>query len=112
MHKRSFKQTEISFLLKEVTVRKKVVVVLVFLVVFICGSFVFPSPFLHSASAEAMLQPRSVGGLPPLLSVSRLQGKDVKNRTLHMSIGLALRNQDQLSALLQSLYNPSSPNYH
>jgi kumamolisin len=29
-----------------------------------------------------------------------------------MSIGLALRNQDQLSALLQGLYDPSSPNYH
>ena len=92
--------------------RKKVVVFLVLLVVFISGSFIFPNPFLHSASAEAMLQPRGAGGLPPLLSVSKLQGADVKTRTLHMSIGLALRNQDQLSALLQSLYNPSSPNYH
>jgi len=93
-------------------VRKKVVVFLVLLVVFICGSFVVPGPFLHSARAEAMLQPGSVGGLPPLLSVSRLQSRDVRNQTLHMSIGLALRNQDQLSALLQSLYNPSSPDYH
>jgi len=93
-------------------VRKKVVVFLVFLVVFICASFVFPGPFLHAASAEAMLQPESVGGLPPLLSVSKLQSRDVKNQTLHMSIGLALTNQDQLSAFLQSLYNPSSPNYH
>ncbi|MGZ3647000.1 MAG: S53 family peptidase [Ktedonobacteraceae bacterium] len=92
--------------------RKKVFVCLVFLVVFICASFVLPGPFLHSASAEAMLQSESVGGLPPLLSVSKLQSTDVTNRTLHMSIGLALRNQDQLSALLQSLYNPSSPNYH
>jgi kumamolisin len=29
-----------------------------------------------------------------------------------MSIGLALRNQGQLSALLQGLYDPSSPNHH
>ena len=92
--------------------RKKVVVLVVLLVVFISGSFIFPNPFLHSASAEAMQKPGVVGGLPPLLSVSRLQRADVKTRTLHMSIGLALRNQDQLSALLQSLYNPSSPNYH
>ena len=60
--------------------RKKVFVCLVFLVVFICGSFVLPGPFLHSASAEAMLQPESVGGLPPLLSVSKLQSTDVTNR--------------------------------
>src|SRR5439155_26011112 len=50
--------------------------------------------------------------LPPLLSRTILQGADIKPLTLHMSIGLALRNQDQLSALLQGLYNPSSPNYH
>jgi len=93
-------------------VRKKVVVFLVLLVVFISGSFIFSNRFLYLASAEAMLQPRDVGSLPPLLSVSKLQGADISTRTLHMSIGLALRNQDQLSALLQSLYNPSSPNYH
>jgi subtilase family serine protease len=29
-----------------------------------------------------------------------------------MSLGLSLRNQDQLSALLSGLYDPSSPNYH
>ena len=29
-----------------------------------------------------------------------------------MSIGLALRNQNQLGAFLQNLYNPSSPNFH
>jgi subtilase family serine protease len=93
-------------------VRKKVVVFLVLLVVFISGSFIFPNRFLHSARAEAMRQPGDVGSLPRLLSVSKLQGSDLKTRTLHMSIGLALRNQDRFSALLQSLYDPSSPNYH
>jgi kumamolisin len=93
-------------------VRKKLVVFLAVLVVLLIGGFIFPSRFLHSAQAEARLQPMDVGGLPPLLSVSRLQGVDSSNRTLHMSIGLALRNQAQLSALLQSLYDPSSPNYH
>jgi len=93
-------------------VRKKVVVFLVLVVVFICGSIIFPNQFLQSAHAEAMLQPKNVGSLPPLLRVSKLQGADITTRTLHMSIGLALRNHDQLSALLQSLYNPSSSNYH
>ena len=92
--------------------RNKVVVFLVLVVVLISGSFIFPNRFLHSASAKVWHQPGNVGSLPPLLSVSKLQGADLSTRTLHMSIGLALRNQDQLSALLQSLYNPSSPNYH
>ncbi|HEX6110291.1 MAG TPA: S53 family peptidase [Ktedonobacteraceae bacterium] len=92
--------------------RKKVVVFLVLVVVFISGSFIFPSRFLHSASAKALFQSEGVGSLPPLLSVSKLQGADLSTRTLHLSIGLALRNQDQLRASLQSLYNPSSPNYH
>jgi kumamolisin len=93
-------------------VRKKVVVFLVVLVVLLIGSFIFPSRYLRSANAEAALRPMDVGSLPPLLRVSRLQGADQSNRTLHMSIGLALRHQDQLSALLQSLYDPSSPGYH
>jgi kumamolisin len=93
-------------------VRKKVVVFLVLVVVLISGSFIFPSRFLHSANAKALFQPEDVGSLPPLLSVSKLQGADLSTRTLHLSIGLVLRNQDQLRASLQSLYNPSSPNYH
>jgi len=93
-------------------VRKRVFVFLVLVVVLISGSFISPSRFLHSASAESLLQPEDVGSLPPLLSVSKLQGTDQSTRTLHMSIGLSLRNQGQLNALLQSLYNPSSSNYH
>src|SRR5437879_8051745 len=54
----------------------------------------------------------NVGGVPPLLSVSQLQGADRANRTLQMSVGLSLRNQDQLNALLHDLYDPSSPSYH
>jgi subtilase family serine protease len=93
-------------------VRKIVIVFLALVVVFMSGSFIFSNRFLHPAHAEAMQPSGGVGGLPPLLSVSTLQGSDVSTRTLHMSIGLALRNQAQLSALLQSMYDPSSPNYH
>lgn len=92
--------------------RKKGVVFFAFLAVLLAGSFIFPSRFFQPANAEARLQPMSVGGVPPLLRVSHLRGADRSNRMLQMSIGLALRNQGQLSALLQSLYNPSSPNYH
>jgi kumamolisin len=97
-----------AFLEKEAIVRKKVVV---FLVVLLIGCFIFPSRLLPSAKAGAQLQPMDVGSLPPLLSVSQLQGADQSDRALHMSIGLTLRNQNQLSELLQSLYDPSSPDY-
>ena len=93
--------------------RKKVVVFFAFLAVLLLAtSIIFPSRFFHPANAEARLQPMSVGGTPPLLRVSQLRGADRSNRTLQMSIGLSVRNQGQLSELLQSLYNPSSPNYH
>ena len=91
--------------------RKKVVVVVVVLVPLLIGSFIFPSRFLHPVKAEARLQPMEIGSVPPLLNLSQLQGTGQSNRTLQMSVGLKLRNQDRLSALLQSLYNPSSPNY-
>jgi len=93
-------------------VRKKVVVFLVVLVVFLVGSFIFPGRFFHPVKAETHLQPMDVGGVPPLVRLSHLQGSDQSNRILQMSIGLALRNRDQLSALLQSVYDPSSSNYH
>lgn len=92
--------------------RKKILVFFTLLVVLLIGGFIFPARFLHSAKAEAQLQPMNIGNLSPLLRVSHLQGAYRSNRTLQMSIGLALRNQSQLSALLQSLYDPSSPNYH
>ena len=91
--------------------RKKILVFFVLLVVIVIGSFIFPARFLHSAKAEAQFQPVDIGNLSPLLRVSHLQGAHPSNRTLQMSVGLALGNQSQLSALLQSLYDPSSPNY-
>ena len=92
--------------------RKKVGVIVGLLFVLVLGGLVIPLHFFHSAHAEAQDQPMDIGSLPPLVSLSQLLGSDTTNRTLQMSVGLALRNQDQLSALLQSLYDPSSPNYH
>src|SRR5262249_35315340 len=34
------------------------------------------------------------------------------NQSLHLVIGLPLRNQQELNTFLENLYNPSSPNYH
>ena len=92
--------------------RKKVIVFSVLLALLFSGIFIFPNRFLNPASAETMPQPRGVGSLPLLLRVGKLRGAEPTTRMLHMSVGLALRNQNQLSALLQNLYNPSSPIYH
>jgi subtilase family serine protease len=93
-------------------VRKKVGVVVGLLFILVVGGLIIPTRFFHSVHAEAQSQPMVIGNLPPLLRLSQLLGSDTTDRTLQMSVGLALRNQEQLSALLQSLYDPSSSNYH
>ena len=51
----------------------------------------------HVPAAASRLQP-----------VERLAG----GRRLNLAIGLPLRDQAGLNALLQQLYDPTSPNYH
>jgi len=49
--------------------------------------------------------PQCVAGLT---AMSRVSSNDV----LHLAIGLPLRNQGALDALIQEIYDPSSPKYH
>ena len=81
------------------------------IILLLLGSFFFSS---HNANVAAAGQftPAGVGSLPPLLNVSKLLRSDRSNRTLQMSVNMALRNQGQLNALLHDLYDPSSPSYH
>jgi kumamolisin len=76
------------------------------------ASFFVPGPLLSVASAQARAARRAVGDTPPLVLQSRVIGSDEQDRPLTMSIGLALRNQDQLSLLLNELYDSASPLYH
>lgn len=92
--------------------RHKLVFFLSLGIILLLGSFLLPTRFFHSsARAEGRFAPMNIGGLPPMLSVSTLLGGDHSNRTLQMSVGLAMRNQDQLDSLLHGLYDPSSPSY-
>jgi subtilase family serine protease len=93
-------------------VRQKIILVLCLIAILLLGSFFVPAHFRHSAQAEGSDAPTIVGSQPPLIRVSRLLGNDSSNRTLQMSVGLAMRNQGQLNALLHDLYDPSSPMYH
>ncbi len=92
--------------------RKKVGVFLGLFLILVLGGMLMSIRYFQPAHAEAQLQPMDVGSLPPLLQVSQLLGTDTSARDLHMSIGLALRNQDRLSELLAGLYDPTSPNFH
>ncbi len=92
--------------------RQKIILVLCLIAILLLGSFVVPARFWHSAQAEGVNTPTVVRSLPPLIRVSRLLGSDSANRTLQMSVGLAMRNSGQLDALLQGLYDPSSAAYH
>ncbi|TMC89729.1 MAG: hypothetical protein E6J10_00825, partial [Chloroflexi bacterium] len=84
----------------------------IFLVILLLGTFFISGHFFHSTKAAGQFAPMDVGDLPPLIRVSQLLGSDHANRTLQMSVGLKVRNQDQLNTLLHDLYNPSSPRYH
>ncbi|MFL5706621.1 MAG: protease pro-enzyme activation domain-containing protein, partial [Ktedonobacteraceae bacterium] len=83
------------------------------LALLLLGTFFISGRFHTTAQAANQFAPMDVGGLPPLISVSRLLGRDQHtDRTLQMSVSLALRNQDQLDMLLHEQYDLSSSRYH
>ncbi len=49
--------------------------------------------------------------LPVLKKAAKTQSTD-PHEDLDLSVGLQVRNQDQLDSLLQDIYNPDSPRYH
>ncbi len=52
------------------------------------------------------------GQTVPLASHARLLGAASAQQPLKLSIGLHLRNQQELQTLLSDMYNPQSPSYH
>jgi subtilase family serine protease len=97
---------------KEDIVRYKFAIFLGLLIVLLLGGLLLPGRFFQPAKAQAQFAPMQVGSMPSLVRTSRQLGSDQSTRTLHMSIGLALRNQAGLTTLLQDLYDPASPAYH
>ena len=97
---------------KEDIVRYKLVVLLGLVTILLAGTVLVTGRFLIPANAAPAFAPTSIGNTSPLIRQSRLLGVDHADRTLHMSVGLSLRNQDQLTILLNNLYNPQSPSYH
>ena len=59
------------------------------LILLLVGSFFFPSRFLPAAQAHELFDPMDVGGISPLVKVSRVMGHNASSGALQMSIGLA-----------------------
>src|SRR5215469_16345811 len=72
----------------------------------ISGSWLFPG------RAEAS-QIQTLGGhVPSAVAGLHAIGELQKSQRLDLVIGLPLRNQPALTALLQRLYDPASPDFH
>lgn len=52
------------------------------------------------------------GHVPKITRNLSPQGRLAANYRLQLAIGLPLRNREQLTNLLEDIYNPSSPNFH
>jgi kumamolisin len=103
----------ISVSCKEDFVRYKHLLFLCLVVLLLAGTLLLPDRVFQHASAAPALTPEEVGSAPsPLIRLSSLLGRDKGQRTLHMSVSLALRNRAELTTLLNNLYDPSSPSYH
>lgn len=68
--------------------------------------------FLQAASAAVTAPVKQLSGhVPAVVTKLASTGTLASTNTLHLAIGLSLRNQEGLDTLLQQVADPSSPNY-
>ena len=78
----------------------------------IATSALFAAPAIFSAPLAGTAQRQVVSGhLPRITQQLTPQGRLDPNVHLELAIGLPLRNREQLTNLLEDIYNPSSPNF-
>jgi kumamolisin len=63
-----------------------------------------------AASAEPLV--KLAGQMPSSTSTMRPLGALAANKSVSIALALPLRNQDELAAALQGMYDPKSPEYH
>ncbi len=75
-----------------------------------CGTLVL----LFATAAKAAERQVLRGHVPTAVTELNLQpvGRLPSTNRLHLAIGLPLRNQDALGALIKQIYDPASPQYH
>jgi subtilase family serine protease len=76
------------------------------------GVSIFSVVVMARASASQNQSVALSGQISPLISQAQLLGHADAQQQLQLSIGLQLRNQQDLQALLSDLYNPHSSSYH
>ncbi len=74
------------------------------------GSTIGIALLAHASSADSRLAIN--GQLAPLISRAHSLGSASPQQPLDLSIGLQMRNTDELATLLHDLYNPLSSQYH
>src|SRR5579875_3272567 len=67
---------------------------------------------LHLARADSSPRVLLQGQTVPLVQQAQLLQTTDPNQQLNLSIGLQLRDTDQLDALLTAMYDPQSSQYH
>ena len=67
---------------------------------------------LPLAGSAAPRQKLSGGHVPAVVARLSPAGSLPGSQRLNLAIGLPLRNEQELDALLQQLHDPASPNYH
>jgi hypothetical protein len=72
----------------------------------------FGISWLLSTPALGSQIQRLQGHVPPAVAGLHATGELQKSQRLDLVIGLPLRNQSDLNAMLQRLYDPASPDYH
>jgi hypothetical protein len=72
----------------------------------LCASAIFSTPAFGAVPPQVLS-----GHVPKITRNLSAQGRLDPGYRLEVSIGLPLRNRDQLTNLLEDVYNPSSPNF-
>jgi hypothetical protein len=82
---------------------------------FRCGTAVLAGLFAACCLAAALPVQAApqvlIGHVPPITKQLKAKHRLAGDAQLYLSIGLPLRNREQLTNLLEELYRPSSPNF-
>jgi len=76
------------------------------------GSALMCAGLLSVHAADSALLKKLRGHVPAVVSQLKAKGVLPSNQTLDLAIGLPLHNCEELTNLLNQIYDPSSPNYH
>ena len=78
----------------------------------VCAGLLLSATVALPGHAADMQMKQLKNHVPNVVRQSKLLGAVSKDTTLNLTIGLPLRNREELTNLLEQIYDPASPNYH